>query len=118
MIDNELKVRTKNFALEIIKIVKQLPKNQEGRIIGNQVLRSGTSVGANYSSACRARSKADFISKIGITEEEADETCFWLELIIESGLLQKEDVSPLLKEADELTAIFTASGRTAKNSRQ
>jgi len=114
MIDNDLKVRTRKFALDIIRIVRLMPKNQEGRVIGNQILRSGTSVGANYRSACRARSKADFISKIGITEEEADETCYWLELIIESELLSKETISPILKEAEELTAILTASGKTAK----
>jgi four helix bundle protein len=116
--DNDLKDRTKKFALEIIRIVKLIPKNQEGRVIGNQILRSGTSVGANYRSACRARSKADFISKIGIVEEEADETCYWLELMTDSGLVATEIVDPVLKEANELTAIFTASGRTAKSGRK
>ena len=115
---NELKKRTKKFALEIIKISDLLPENKKGRTVGNQIIRSGTSVGANYRSACRARSQPDFISKIGIVEEECDETCYWLELIIESGLIEKEIIEPVLKEGNELTAIFTASGRTAKNSRK
>jgi four helix bundle protein len=112
--DNDLKDRTKKFALEILKISDLLPENKKGRTISNQIIRSGTSVGANYRAACRARSQSDFISKIGIVEEECDETCYWLELIIESDLLDKELVELLLKEGNELTAIFTASGRTAK----
>jgi four helix bundle protein len=110
----ELKDRTKKFAIQIIKLVNELPDTRAGRTIGNQIIRSGTSVGANYRSACRARSDADFISKITVVEEESDETLFWLELIAESNLLEKESLAYLLKEADELTAIFTASGKTAR----
>ena len=98
----------------IIDLVEDLPNTKAGITIGNQIIRSGTSVAANYRTACRARSNADFISKITIVEEECDETLFWLELITEGNLLKKERLPDLLKEADELTAIFTASGKTAR----
>jgi four helix bundle protein len=114
MTKEELKNRTKQFALMIIKLVEDLPDNKAGNTIGNQLIRSGTSVAANYRSACRARSNADFISKITIVEEECDETLFWLELIAEANLLKKEKLQNILKEADELTAIFTASSKTAR----
>ena len=114
MTKEELKTRTKHFALMIIRLVEDLPGTKAGHTIGNQIIRSGTSVAANYRAACRARSNADFISKITIVEEECDETLFWLELIIESELLKKEKLLSMLKEADELTAIFTASGKTAR----
>lgn len=117
MNEDELKQRTKQFALRVIKLVTALPKSREADVIGRQLLRSATSVGANYRAACRARSKADFISKIGIVEEEADESQYWLELIGEGGLLPGERASALLKEADELTAIFCATGRSAKKNR-
>lgn len=111
---NDLKLRTKTFALHVIKLVKSMPEDRIGRVLGNQILRSGTSVAANYRSACKARSKADFISKITIVEEEADETTLWLELIMESDTLDNELTRSLHKEANELTAIFTSSGKTAK----
>lgn len=111
----ELKARTKRFALDIIKLVDSLPDTKAGRTIGNQLIRSGTSVAANYRSACRSRSNADFVSKITVVEEECDETLFWLELISEAMLLPAEKLKSIMKEADELTAIFTASGKTAKN---
>jgi len=111
---NDLKIRTKTFALNIIKLVKSIPEDRIGRVIGNQILRSGTSVAANYRSACKARSKADFISKITIVEEEADETTLWLELIMESETLNNNLTKILRKEANELTAIFTSSGKTPK----
>ena len=111
---NDLKDRTKKFAVTIIRFIRTLPKNDEGYILGKQLLRSGTSVGANYRSACKGKSTADFINKITIVEEEADECCYWLELIIEAEIANKELVDPILKEANELTAIFTATGRTAK----
>ena len=114
MTKEELKIRTKLFALMIIKLVENLPGTKAGHTIGNQIIRSGTSVAANYRAACRARSNAEFISKINIVEEECDETHFWLELIIEADLLKKEKLQGILKEADELTAIFTASGKTAR----
>jgi len=115
MNEKELKKRTKQFALRIIKLVNALPKSIEGQAIGRQLIRCGTSVGANYRSACRGRSKAEFVAKLGIVEEEADESAFWMELIIEGGLLEKELVEPLLKEADELVAIMVASRKSAKN---
>ena len=114
MTNEELKKRTKQFALMIIKLVEDLPNTKAGRTIGTQIIRSGTSVAANYRAACRARSNADFISKITIVEEECDETLFWLELIAEANLLKKEKLQDMLKEADELTAIFTASAKTAR----
>ena len=114
---DELKLRTKKFALRIIKLYRSLPKGKDAEVIGYQMLRSGNSVGANYRAACRARSQADFISKITIVEEEADETAYWIELLIESGIMKKESLQSLLNEANELTAIFTASGRTAKSKR-
>ena len=117
MTKEELKHRTKKFALMIIKLVDDLPNTKAGNTIGNQIIRAGTSVGANYRSACRARSSADFISKITIVEEECDESLFWLELILESELQKKERLSDLLKEANELTAIFTASGKTARQTK-
>jgi four helix bundle protein len=111
---DELQQRTKQFALNIIQLTESLPSTRAGSVLGKQLLRSATSVGANYRSACRARSRADFISKITITEEEADESVYWLELITESKLMKKDNITALLQEANELTAIFTASGKTAK----
>src|SRR5207244_1185856 len=106
---DELKRRSKRFALDGMKLVGELPNDQQGRVIGDQVLRAATSVGANYRASTRARSHAEFIAKIGTVEEEADECCYWLELVIEGHLLPASRVSVLLKEAQELTAIFTAS---------
>jgi four helix bundle protein len=114
MSQTELAVRTKQFALRIVKAYQALPKTTEAQVIGKQVLRSGTSVAANYRSALRARSKAEFIAKLGIALEEADETLFWLELLIESRIVNEQRCSALMREASELTAIF-ASAR--KNSR-
>jgi len=111
--ENELKKRTKSFSLRIIKLVGALPKTVEGRAIGSQLIRSGTSVGANYRAACRGRSKPDFVAKLGIVEEEADESVFWMELIIETNMMKKELVEPLLQEANELVAIMTASRKSA-----
>lgn len=110
----ELKKRTKEFALRVIKLVNNLPKTQTGKVIGNQLIRSGTSVGANYRSALRARSKADFEYKLGLVEEEADESFYWLELIIESNLIPVEKVKNLMQEANELTAIFVSAIITSK----
>ena len=112
---DELKRRTKVFSLRVIRLVEALPNTPTARVIGNQLLRAGTSVGANYRAACRARSQADFISKIGVVEDEADETVYWLELLIEAGVFPAAKVQELLDEANELTAIFAASGRTAKH---
>jgi len=114
MDSNELKDRTKRFALRILKLVAALPDTVQGRSVGGQLVRSGTSVGANYRSACRGRSKAEFIAKIGIVEEEADESGFWLELIMEGGLLNANRVRPLLVEANDITAIMVRSRITAR----
>jgi four helix bundle protein len=113
MTTNELKARTKQFALRVMALVDALPNTVKGRVIANQIMRSATSVGANYRSACRARSKAEFISKIGVVEEEADETAFWLELIIDSKVRRKKQIEPLLGEANELVAIMAASRKSA-----
>ena len=109
-----LKQRTKQYALRVIKLVRALPNNQEGWVLGKQLIRSGTSVGANYRAACRARSTAEFVAKLGIVIEEADESAFWLELIIESELMKRELVENLLKETDEITAIMVSSSNTVK----
>ena len=111
----ELKERTKRFALRILKLVSALPNSLQGRAVGGQLVRSGTSVGSNYRAACRGRSRAEFIAKLGIVEEEADESAFWLELIIEGGLLQASRVQPLLDEANELTRIMAGSRVTASS---
>ncbi len=112
--ERDLKERTKKFALRIIKLVSSLPRTREADVIGGQVLKSGTSVGANYREATRARSKAEFRSKIGIVEQEADETLYWLELLEESEIISKSLISNLIKESDELVAIFTTIGRKSK----
>jgi four helix bundle protein len=112
-----LKKRTQKFALDVIFFTRAMENDQASKVLGNQLLRAATSVGANYRSACRARSKADFISKITIVEEEADECGYWLDMINMSGLAKAENIDKLKKEASELTAIFTASGKTAKENR-
>jgi four helix bundle protein len=114
----ELKARTKEFALRIIKLVSAMPKTIEGRAIANRIVRSGTSVAANYRSACRARSRAEFAAKIGIVLEEADETLLWLELILGAGLLAAERVEPLLQEANELVAIMAATRKSSLGRRK
>ena len=110
----QLKNRTKAFTLKVIEFHESLSKKRAAQIIGDQLLRAATSVAANYRASCRSRSYAEFISKIGLVEEEADECSFWLELITESGVSPESVAGPLAQEADELTAIFTATGRTAK----
>ena len=114
----DLKARTKQFALRMMKMVDALPRTIQGRAIAKQIIRSATSVAANYRAACRARSRAEFIAKIGIVEEEADESCFWLELIIDSGLLTEDRIRPLLSEAGELVAIMAASSKSAIGNRK
>jgi four helix bundle protein len=114
-VDNkELLNRTKRFALEIIGLVEGFPKRKATDVIGRQMLRSATSVGANYRSALRARSRADFVSKLNIALEEADESLYWLELAVESGLAGERSVDHLLKEANEFAAIFTSSVKTLR----
>jgi len=110
----EMKTRTKAFALRVIKLTEALPNSGAGRVIKNQLIRSGTSVGANYRAAQRAKSNADFISKMGTVEEEADESMYWMELIPEAGLMKKELISDLYNEADEILSIVVASIKTAR----
>ncbi len=113
----QLKNRTKQFAIRIVKLFRSLSRSEESRIMGRQILRSGTSVAANYRAVCRARSKAEFISKIGVVVEEADETVFWLELLVDTGIVRKAKMNNLLVEANELLAIFAASQWTARGKR-
>ena len=113
MTQNELKARTKEFALRIIKLVRALPKTVEGRAMAGQLIRSGTSVAANYRASCRARSKAEFISKIGTVLEEADESLLWIELIVGANLLAEKRCEPLLHEANELVAVMVATRKSA-----
>jgi four helix bundle protein len=115
VIADELKLRTKQFALRVIRLVAALPKTTEGRAVAKQLVRCGTSVAANYRATCRARSRSEFVAKIGVVLEEADETQLWLELIIESKLLPIKRVEPLLAEANELVAIFVASRKSASS---
>jgi len=110
----EMKKRTKEFAKRIIRLCRRLPRTEEGRLIRNQLFRAGTAVGANYRAACRGRSKADFVSKIGIVLEEADESLYWMEIIVEVEIMREELLAPLMKEANELVAIFVSSLNTAK----
>jgi four helix bundle protein len=110
----ELKRRTQRFAIDVIKFVEELPVKRSLNVLSNQLLRCSSSVGANYRSACKGKSSADFINKIVIVEEEADESGYWLELMEEAGLVDAKAIYPLKKEANELTAIFTAIGKTAK----
>ena len=110
----DLKRRTKEFAIRVVKLVRALPSTIDGRAMGNQLIRSGTSVAANYRAACRARSKPEFISKLGVAEEEADESVFWLEMVVDTQLLDHKRVDSLLKEANELVAILVASRKSAK----
>ncbi len=110
----ELRQRTKAFALRIIKLSESMPKSQAGYVIAKQVLRSGTSVGANYRAVCRARSRADFVSKLGIVVEEIDETLFWLELIVDAGFLPSSRMEAIINEANQLTSIFVAARKTSR----
>ena len=113
----DLKQRTKEFALRILRLVDTLPKTTAGRSLASQILRSATSVAANYRAACRAKSTADFIAKMGIVEEEADETLFWLELLEDSELVTAAKLTAIKQEADELIAITVASIKTARRNR-
>jgi four helix bundle protein len=117
MTQNELKLRTRQFALRIINLVESLPNNRIANSIANQLIRSGTSVGANYRAVCRAKSTADFIHKLAIVEEEADETGYWLELLAECGLMPFARLRELLEEADEIVAIVVAASITTKQRR-
>jgi four helix bundle protein len=111
---SEMKRRTKEFAKRVINLCRSLPKTEEGRLIRNQLFRAGTSVGANYRGACRGRSKAEFIAKLGIALEEADETLYWMEILAETGSMKAERMAPLMKEANELISMIVASLKTSK----
>ncbi|GAB2981895.1 four helix bundle protein [Mucilaginibacter puniceus] len=114
----ELKRRTQKFAVDVIKLIEVLPNSSSLNVLSKQLIRSSTSIGANYRSACKGKSTADFINKIIISEEEADESIYWFELMEESGLVSTSLIAPLKKEATELTAIFTAIGKTAKENQK
>ncbi len=111
---DDLKIRTKRYALRVLTLCSTLPHKNVTDVLGRQLLRSGTSVGANYRAACRARSRAEFASRMGIVEEEADESAYWIELLIETGQVDKRRTTPLVAEARELTAIAAASRKTAR----
>jgi len=111
----QLRDRTKAFALRVIRLYRSLPYTTDTQVLGNQLLRCGTSVAANYRAVCRARSKAEFVAKMGVVVEEADEAILWLELMTESGIVSSVKTELLLREANELTAIFAASQRTARH---
>lgn len=114
----DLKQRTQAFALRVIKLVQALPTGAAGTVLGRQLLRCGTSVGANYRAACRAKSNADFIHKLKIVEEECDESLYWMELIVAAELMTASQLAALIGEADELLSIVVASIRTARNNRK
>jgi four helix bundle protein len=111
---DELKLRTKKFALRIVKVFQSLPRSEDARTLGKQLLRSGTSVAANYRAVCRSRSKAEFVARLGIVVEEIDETVFWLELLVESAIISPVRLDNLQREANELLAIFVSSQLTSK----
>ncbi|NEM99383.1 four helix bundle protein [Pontibacter burrus] len=109
----QFKLRTKAFSVRIIKLFQALPKDAEAYILGKQLLRSATSVGANYRAACRARSKAEFVAKVGVSLEEADESQFWLELLVESNIVRSHRLQDIMKEASEIIAILTTIRKNA-----
>ena len=114
MTPEQLKARSTRFALEVIALVRTLPRTLVAEIIAGQMVRSGTSTGANYRAACRARSRAEFVAKMGVAEEEADETLYWLELLLETHLAESGTVQRLITEATELVAILSAGRKTAR----
>jgi four helix bundle protein len=114
--EQDLKERMKRLGVEVIQLVERLPRRQGAEIIGKQIIRCSTSIGANYRAACRARSRADFIAKLAIAEEESDETPYWLEVLADLKLLDAQSFGRLHQEAEEITKILTASGKTAKQS--
>jgi four helix bundle protein len=114
MTRDEMKRRTKAYANRIVKLCEALPNNWVPRTLGSQLLRCGTSVGANYRAVCRAKSKADFLNKLRIVEEECDESLFWMELLVENGVVKAERLNNLMTEGDQLLAMVVASGKTAR----
>jgi four helix bundle protein len=114
MTPEQLRKRTKQFALATLRFCRQLPRSEEARVIGRQLLRAGTAVGANYRSVCRARSDAEFISRLGVVIDEADESAYWLELLVDGAIVAVSATCALTREADELTRIFVASRETTR----
>ena len=114
MTKEEMKARTKKYALRIIKAVQALPNDKVSNVLGSQLLRSGTSVRANYRAVCRAKSTADFVNKLKIVEEESDESLFWMELLIESGIMPPKKLGALMKEGGEILAIVVAALKTTR----
>jgi four helix bundle protein len=117
MDSTQFKARTKAYGLRVIRLVEALPRGQTASVLGNQLLRSGTSVGANYRAASGAKSKADFIAKMGIVEEECDESLYWMEMLADAGLVDIARMSELMEEGDEILSMVVASIRTARSSR-
>ena len=117
MTQEEMKTRTKQFALRVIKLVESLPNGKAANVIGNQLLRSGTSVGANYRTSCRAKSTADFINKLSIVEEEADESIYWMELLIEGKIIKENLLENLMDEGNQILSIVISSIKTSKEKR-
>ena len=117
MTREEMKARTKSYANRVVKLCAALPNNWIARTLGKQLLRSGTSVGANYRALCRAKSNADFINKLRVVEEECDESLFWMELLVDNGFVKASRLRSLMKEGDEILAIVVASTKTARTSR-
>ena len=114
MTKEEMKLRTKKYALRVIKAVQALPNDRVANVLGSQFLRAGTSVGANYRAACRAKSTADFVNKLKIVEEEGDESLFWMELLVESGIVSQRKLGELMKEGDEIVSIVVAALKTTR----
>jgi four helix bundle protein len=117
MTREEMKARTKSFANRVVKLCEALPDKWIAKTLGRQLLRSGTSVGANYRAVCRAKSNADFINKLRVVEEECDESLFWMELLVENNLVKPARLNDLMKEANEILSIVVASAKTARTSR-
>ena len=117
MTRDEMKQRTKAYANRVVKLCSALPSNWIAQTLGKQLLRSGTSVGANYRAVCRAKSKSDFINKLRIVEEECDESLFWVELLVDNNFIKPSRLGNLMKEADEILAIVVSSAKTARTSR-
>lgn len=116
MTKEEMKARTKKYALRVIKAVQALPNDKVSSVLGSQLLRSGTSVGANYRAVCRAKSTADFVNKLKIVEEESDESLFWMELLVESGIMTQKELGELMKEGGEILAMVVAAIKTTRQS--
>ena len=111
----DFKKRSKEYALQVIRLVESLPEDRVSRVLGNQLLRAGTSVGANYRAAARARSRADFVAKLGIVEEECDESLYWMDLLVDAGRIAPDRVAALITEGDEIVAITVVSIKTARS---